>query len=135
MRTDLISVPVPADATLAARLAVNNHALARVLRERVEQIDRHGYSPEHDLDHEPGELACAALAYLMMGVNLLGEADSPPTALHEDVLRESTQYWPWMDGFRPSLDPAAMLAKAAALLLATMDRIDIDAIPAGSEAA
>lgn len=135
IRTALISVPVPVDTSLAARLAVNGRSLGSMLEERIEQIDRHGYTTDHDLAHDPGELTSAALSYLMMGLNLLGEVDSPPTAIDAATMRESQQYWPWMDGFRPSLDPRVNLAKAGALILAAMDRIDTDAIPAGQHAA
>lgn len=106
-----------------------------IMLERSDQIDRHGYTAGHDADHDPGELAVAGLAYATMGVNLLSELGAPTGTISPQLMQEAQQYWPWMDGFRPSVHARPNLVKAAALIWAAIDRIDAAAIdPAGEPA-
>ena len=81
-----------------------------VLSERRRQICEEGWTPEHDDAHDGGELAHAAGCYaLFSGSN--ADADDPP------------KYWPWDDGWTPS-EYRRDLVKAAALLVAEIERID-----------
>ncbi|NIJ34315.1 hypothetical protein [Sphingomonas oligoaromativorans] len=114
----LMTIAIPPESTLAARLAVNDSALADLVRERIEQVDRHGFSTAHDDDHNPLDLGLAAYAYATVGVDLVG-GDRPDNAHHR-----GEGYWPFMGGFRPAEDARGNLVKAAAILLALIGHLD-----------
>ncbi|HGG6757196.1 TPA: hypothetical protein ACJG9G_005385 [Salmonella enterica subsp. enterica serovar Java] len=81
-------------------------AAADVLAERHRQITVKGWTPEHDDTYIGFELAAAAISYI------------------EPM--EAENYWPadWLDdSFRPS-GYRRNLVKAAALLLAEIERLD-----------
>lgn len=81
-------------------------AAADVLAERHRQIVVKGWVPEHDDTYIGCELAAAAISYI------------------EPM--EAENYWPadWHDdSFRPS-DYRSNLVKAAALLIAELERVD-----------
>jgi hypothetical protein len=81
--------------------ALTNAALD-VLVERKRQIDVEGYTPEHDDKHDfPYSLEYAAAAYAVGDIAL----------------------WPWAKGFKKT-EHRRDLVKAAALLLAAIDKID-----------
>lgn len=76
--------------------------------ERKRQIEVEGYRGDHDDRHEPGTLAQAAAAYASASV---GDADAG-------------LLWPWHpDEFKPK-DPRRDLIRAAALLIAEIERLD-----------
>lgn len=86
---------------------------AAVLFERERQQEQERFSPEHDDQHEHGELAEAAACYLVEGENPL---PSPPG-------------WPWSpEWWKPGAADLPgrrrRLVKAAALTIAEIDRVD-----------
>lgn len=92
--------------------------LARIAAERRRQIEEEGWTPEHDAEHELGELADAAACYAAaaaFGENIgheLAEVLGPP------------EMWPWSpDWWKPSEDPIRNLEKAGALIAAEIDRV------------
>jgi hypothetical protein len=96
----------PAGAGRGARL---------IAEERLRQKSEEGWTPEHDDEHDKGELAAAARAYLYQA-NAICEAsttyDDPPIA------------WPWhASWWKPSDDPIRNLVKAGALIAAEIDRL------------
>ena len=75
-----------------------------VFRERLRQIREKGYTPDHDDAYTNGELADAAIAYI--------EPD------------ELALKWPWApDTFKPEGE-RRNLERAAALLIAEIERLD-----------
>jgi len=82
----------------------------QIAEERQRQIEKEGYAPEHDDEHQGFELAKAAECYLnaAMGENL-GILDL---------------YWPFSDGWKRSEDPIRNLVKAGALIAAEIDRLE-----------
>lgn len=79
------------------------------LAERRRQVEAEGRTPELDDKYPGGQLACAAIAYLMVGVNPNG----------------AVQWWPWdVKTFKPSPDTRRNLIKAGALLLADIEWLD-----------
>lgn len=87
-----------------------------VLVERRRQIEAEGWTPEHDDEHDGGELACAAAAYALDAGDKLDQR--PP------------DFWPWYGGrprevrwWKPS-DRRRNLVKAGALILAEIERLD-----------
>lgn len=80
-----------------------------ILQERGQQMQREGWSPEHDDTHTDGSLALAGAAYAMSaGGQVLG----------------AEQWWPWeREGFKPK-NARRDLIRAAALLVAEIERLD-----------
>ena len=99
-------------------------AVLDVLAERQRQISAEGWTPEHDDRHVNGAMALAAAAYAVASTY-------PDTALqyvtrpyHISNIRRIADIWPWeVEWWKPA--PARrMLEKAAALILAEMERLD-----------
>ena len=102
--------------------AINGAGFRDIVDERVEQIDQHGFTLEHDLLHHPEELGRAAEAYLRTAFDQLGGRTILP--------RLSPATWPWeREAWRPG-DARANLVKLAAILWALIDRLD-SSDPAG----
>jgi hypothetical protein len=80
-----------------------------VLAERRRQVEQEGWHPDQDDDYEDGQLSMAAACYAMQG-NALNYG--PP----ED--------WPWDKEWWKPTDDRRNLVKAAALILADIERID-----------
>lgn len=100
--------------------AWSSQAALDVLAERRRQIEREGWTPDHDDEHDAGELAAAGSAYALAAADALYplsqsdggfDAGSPPDC------------WPLSWTFKPA-EPRRMLVKAAALLLAEIERLD-----------
>jgi hypothetical protein len=84
------------------------HILEEVLNERRRQIEVKGFTVEHDRQHDEGELAEAAAAYALYAAHIPGAKD----------------FWPWQyHSFRSGTEREALI-KAAALLVADIERID-----------
>lgn len=82
-------------------------ALSDVIAERRRQIDAEGWSTEHDDEHLPGELALAAASYVCAD-----EVEAPPAI------------WPWDWAWWKPESRRRNLVKAAALILAEIERLD-----------
>lgn len=85
-----------------------------VLAERARQVSTEGWTPEHDDGHTGGEMAGAAACYAMV-----------------DILHWGRHYaiqilWPWAQAWWKPTDRRRNLVKAAALLLAEIERLDRD---------
>ncbi|KAA0015477.1 hypothetical protein F0A16_20525 [Salinicola corii] len=91
-------------------------ALLDAFNERQRQIDSEGWKPEHDDTHTDGELAAAASTYAWSAcVQVTGHAlpKTPPAV------------WPFEKAWwKPATDPRRNLVKAAALILAEIERLD-----------
>lgn len=84
-------------------------ALIDVMNERDRQHNEEGWTPEHDDQHTDGELAKAAACYAV-------GFSTPPSYV--------PAFWPWeADWWKPT-DRRRDLVKAAALLLAEIERLD-----------
>lgn len=97
---------------LAAARAELTDAAHDVLAERRRQIEAEGWTPEHDDEHDSGELADAAACYAAY-------------AESHRMLSRPPLLWPWPSAWwKPSPDMRRNLVKAAALLLAEIERLD-----------
>lgn len=88
-----------------------------IAAERERQIAVEGWTPDHDDEHDTGELTAAAIEYAARAYALThlggGNHDAPPSAL-----------WPWdASWWKPGADPIANLVKAGALVAAEIDRL------------
>lgn len=92
-------------------------AWSDVLAERKRQMTVKGWTPEHD-DHSAFELSAAAACYA------LGVPDS-----HTLQYSNGNEVWPWdFDQYKPK-DQRFNLVRAAALILAEIERMDRAAAP------
>lgn len=85
-----------------------SYAARDVLAERRRQVEAEGWTPAHDDAHDDGELAEAAAAYALDN----GWAGAPPPS------------WPWSAAWWKPKDRRSNLVRAAALLLAEIERLD-----------
>lgn len=84
-------------------------ATADVLAERQRQMTVEGWTPEHDDEHSAGELAEAAACY----------------AIFADQQGFSTPaHWPWNSYWWKQSGRRRDLVKAAALIIAEIERLD-----------
>lgn len=83
-----------------------------IAKERQRQIEKEGWTSQHDDDHDSGQLAAAADCY-----RLSAYCESPATSRFERV-------WPWEPRWwKPSENPIRNLEKAGALYQAEIDRL------------
>ena len=85
-----------------------------VLAERARQVNEEGWTPAHDDQHEAGELAAAAGCYAIWGWG--GHAYS--------TKGDEPNPWPWDRKWWKPSTLRRHCVKAAALLLAEIERID-----------
>lgn len=88
----------------------------RIAAERRRQIEKEGWTPEHDNAHSMGELTSAAMAYA--AANLNGGEEGAAAAFGSFFPRGWDAVW-----WKPSTDPIRNLEKAGALLAAEIDRL------------
>lgn len=106
LRTTLAALVQPPEAPAAVE--VSRLAWRDVLAERQRQISKEGWTPEHDDEHDEGDLSLAGAVY---AVTKGYRADVPPA-------------WPWeAAAFKPR-DWRANLVRAGALVLAELERLD-----------
>lgn len=97
-------------------LDVLTQAARDVVAERQRQINAKGYTADNDDGYEQGELPCAAITYAMRAAGV-----EPKVA---------AVWWPWDHDAFKTATPRRMLVKAAALLLADIEREDRAAVQA-----
>ena len=96
--------------------------LSERVRQRAPKPSGEGWDDEHDdFEHIPGDLAAAAICYARDGV-------ASASALRPDD-------WPWSDNWWKPKGRRRNLVRAAALLIAEIDRFDRDAERGRREAA
>ena len=102
-------------------------ALIDVLAERRRQVEAEGFTTEHDDEHTDGDIARAAATYAMAGamqtsylrMHFLGEWANGGFS---KVRSQWPDRWDWA-WFKPT-NPRRDLVKAAALILAEIERLD-----------
>jgi hypothetical protein len=91
-------------------------AVDSIIVERQRQIRVEGWTPEHDDTHSAGEMARAAACYAYEAGRTDSQraidAGAPPMA------------WPWARSWWKSTDRRSDLVKAAALIVAEIERLD-----------
>lgn len=105
----LYASPVPAPSLPESQAALD------VLAERRRQIEAEGWTPEYDDKHSAGEMAKAAACYALVS------AGFNPDAM--------INVWPWHRLWWRPRDKRRNLVKAAALILAEIERLDRVAAP------
>jgi hypothetical protein len=94
-------------------------AAERVTAKRIKQIEVHGYTPEHDATHPPGQFALAAKCLSEWALLILEGTDP-----HHYFGQEVHDDWPWdrQTWNRCTETVDETLVNAAALLAAECDR-------------
>jgi hypothetical protein len=105
--------PAPSQEAQAAHAGADTDAARDVLAERRRQVEAEGWRPDQDDDYEDGQLSMAAACYATQG-------NTPNYGPPPD--------WPWNKEWWKPTDDRRNLVKAAALILADIERIDRAAI-------
>jgi hypothetical protein len=88
---------------------MSDDVIAEIAAERKRQIEVEGWTRQHDADHIDGELALAASAY---AYNAKRQTSLAPS------------WWPFNDPWWKPKTPRRDLIRAAALIVAEIERID-----------
>lgn len=119
-RAMLAAAPAATPPAGESALTAMSQAARDVLAERRRQVEAEGWTPEHDDEYDGTQMARAAACYLLFGHATPGNGWVP----HQ---------WPWdREWWKPSSDRRNLI-KAAALVLADIERIDRAAIAATPE--
>lgn len=91
-----------------------------VIKERDRQVSKERWTWAHDDEHEGGEMARAAACYCLSAVETVTGRE-PLDFLNDDFL---SAVWPWnRDWWKPKA-ARRDLVRAAALILAEIERLD-----------
>lgn len=104
-------------------MKAHEYVILEIARERERQVVDEGWTPQHDDEHDPGELATAACAYVLNAACLLSPLNGTPIEFSGDLPVD----WPWDESWwKPTLngDGRRDLIKAAALIVAELERMD-----------
>lgn len=93
-----------------------SNALIDVMNERDRQWNEEGWTPEHDDQHDKGELAGAAGCYALYRSHL-----APAAVMCGDFIEQG---WPWAAEWWKPTTARRDIVKAAALLIAEIERLD-----------
>lgn len=114
----------------------HEHIILEIARERERQMTAEGWTLQHDDTHDRGQLAAAASAYAINHhAHLLPKFANPnhinasegPT-LHTTMVHANA-VWPWSRDWWKPKNSRRDLVRAAALLVAEIERIDRAAAP------
>lgn len=115
--------PLVEPATALATAPTMSEAVRDVLAERRRVIEQEGFTPEHDDEHDPGDLAAAACAYALAAADKLNPhsqgdgnygPDKPPVMWPEN----------WCSTWWKPSTPRRDLVKATQLIIAEIERLD-----------
>jgi len=104
--------------------AVPNSGALKIMQERTRQMEREGFTADHDKGHAPGVMAQAAGCYI--GDALLEAQLTAEQREKTHITRGlAPMGWPWADEWwKPTPgDPIRQLVKAGALIAAEIDRL------------
>ena len=104
-----------------------------IAAERAEHVTREGWTPEHDAEHDGGEMAFAAAVYALPAAareptrrSTCWPGDPPSRG---DAHWTQPRFWPWdPEWYKPCPDDRIReLVKAGALIAGEIDRLRADA--------
>lgn len=99
----------------------HEHVILEIARERERQMSAEGWTANHDDRHRNGELGTAAACYAsperMFKTRVVAGRGYEPATLYVDA-------WPWEDRWWKPKDRRSDLVRAAALIVAEIERVD-----------
>ena len=101
--------------------------LLDISAERQRQIEKEGFSFEHDDRHDRGELVAAALAYAthaMIIAKLRADGYPPEEIAAKDAEAPLPAFWPWAPEWWKPKGQRRDLERAGALILAELERLN-----------
>jgi hypothetical protein len=99
-------------------------AMEEIAAERRRQIEVEGWTPEHDIGHDCGELVSAAICYAEQARSR-GWVSNDPAFGPEYYARDpADRDWPWATDLWKPKNPRRDLIRAAALIVAEIERLD-----------
>lgn len=133
IHTDGRRIPVNVDVEEIAALHQFPRPITLALRDVAEERERQrrpvgvqggeGWSVDHDNRHSTGELAAAAGVYALTSARLIAERPGGETL--NEIAPNLTAFWPWASSWwKPDGGIRRMLVKAAALIIAEIERLD-----------
>ena len=97
------------------------NVIDEIAAERRRQIEVEGWTSEHDDAHQDRSLAAAALAYVQHVVQRAWTLALPDNRYTEEP---APDVWPWDEQWWKPKDPRRDLLRAAALIVAEIERLD-----------
>lgn len=97
------------------------NVVAEIATERKRQIEQEGWNTAHDDEHESRELARGAAAYVQHYFERQWLFPDEPDRYRAD---EAPNCWPWDEAWWKPKDPRRDLIRAAALIVAEIERLD-----------
>lgn len=109
---------------------MNRDVIAEIAAERRRQIEVEGWTPAHDDTHDNGEMAHAAACYVL---GATGASRGISDLEHGIEATISARLWPWsMNWWKPKRTRQNLI-RAAALIVAEIERLDREAPTEGSD--
>jgi hypothetical protein len=110
-------------------VALEAGAIADIAAERQRQISKEDWTPEHDDSHRGGELAIAAGWYALNSPfvrhpECIGDPADGRHEAHRLFAGETAMHWPWSREWWKPKDSRSDLVRAAALIVAEIERLD-----------
>jgi hypothetical protein len=108
-------------------MMVTSQAQGDVLRERERQFYEERWTDEHDDQHDKGQLAFAGAAYALAAAiqaELVGHGKDPKFAATAAGLAKAPAWWPFSTSWWKPKDRRRDLVRAAALIIAEIERLD-----------
>ena len=104
-------------------MEIKSKAISDVLLERNRQVEKEHYSLDHDDEYVNNELIRAADSYAqhVIGRGWVHDSNFGPEVYQSE---EAPDLWPWDQDFWKPENPRKDLVRAAALLIAEIERID-----------
>jgi len=115
-----------ASTTAPAEIAWGSQALRDVAAERRRQIEVEGWTPEHDDQHHDASMSIAAACYALHSMR-------PALAVQTVELSGLWAWTGWSSAWFKPRDRRSNLIRAAALLLAEIERLDRAALARAKE--
>jgi hypothetical protein len=95
-------------------------AIDDVAAERARQIEKEGWTPEHDDEHNDCCLPVAGACYALIAAGRLTQSEY----WRDRYAQEGRQLWPWDEEWLKPKSSRSDLVRAAALIVAEIERLD-----------
>lgn len=105
--------------SVLATLEITN-VLTEVKAERLRQINEEGWSPDYDDQQSNGQISAAAGCYALEDSSADIDSKFPRRELPDGVPKA----WPWLSNWWKPTTRRRNLIKAAALIVAEIERLD-----------